>query len=255
MAIVKLLEEEQYSELVRSLDRRVREYTRAPAMTPYVKATGHCPSLLAQLADEHAYVMPTRSLPRRLKEMLAVAVSMVNGCAYCITAHTQVLKRMFAMGDAELVELAATVAHVGALCRFETATMSAGHAPLFAPREPAEVPLLAEIEDALGRLPEYFRVMANDPGYLETVWSREKVTLQAGALARLDKEYVAFATAIATDAPYSVRLRREILTAMGESDEQLFEALEVVELFHKNTTFTEGLQLEPGLWADGSARG
>ena len=250
MAIVKLLEEQQYSELVRSLDLRVREYTRAPAMTPYVKATGHCPPLLAQLADEHRYVMPTRSLPRRLKEMLAVAVSMVNGCAYCITAHTQVLKRMFDMGDAELVELAATVAHVAALCRFETATMPAGHEPLFAARRAAEVPLLGEIEDALGLLPDYFRIMANDPGYLETVWSREKATMQGGRLERLDKEYVAFASAIASDAPYSVRLRKELLTRMGTDEEQLFEALEVVELFHKNTKFTEGLQLEPGLWSD-----
>ena len=248
MAIVALLEEEQYSELVRTLDRKVREYTQAPAMTSYVKATGHCPALLEQLAEEHRYVMPSRGLPRRLKEMIAVAVSMVNGCAYCITAHTQLLKRMFGMGDAELVELAATVAHVSGLCRFETATMDGGQEPLFRLREPREVPLLGEIEAALGTLPAVYRIMANDPGYLETVWSREKATLHSGTLDRLEKEYVAFATAIANDAPRSVRLRKEILGRMGAGDEQLFEALEVVELFHKNTKFTEGLQLEAGLW-------
>ncbi len=81
-------------------------------------------------------------------------------------------------------------------------------------------------------------------------WSREKATLRDGRLERLEKEYVAFATAIASDAPYSVRLRKELLTRMGAGEEQLFEALEVVELFHKNTKFTEGLQLEPGLWSD-----
>jgi len=34
---------------------------------------------------------------------------------------------------------------------------------------------------------------------------------------------------------------------MGAGEEQLFESLEVVELFQKNAKFTEGLQLEPGL--------
>jgi len=250
MAIVKLLEEQQYSELVRTLDVRVREYTRA---------AGHDAVHQGDRALPAAARAARRRAPVRDADQVAAApaqgdargpVSMVNGCAYCITAHSRVLKRMFDMGDAELVELAATVAHAAPLCRFETATMPAGHERLFAARPAAEVPLLGEIEDALGLLPEYFRIMANDPGYLETVWSCEKATVRGARLERLDKEYVAFATAIASDAPYSVRLRKDLLTRMGAGEEQLFEALEVVELFRKNTKFTEGLQLEAGLSSD-----
>ncbi len=119
MPIVKLQDADQYSEEIQKLDRRVREYTQAPGMTPYVKAAAH-----TNLAEEHLFVMPSRKLPRRLKEMLAVAVSMVNGCAYCITAHSRVLSQMFHLKDAELVELTAAVARISGLNRFETATMS-----------------------------------------------------------------------------------------------------------------------------------
>ncbi len=248
MPIVKLQEAEQYSEEIQRLDKRVREYTQAPGMTPYVKAAAQHVPYLANMAEEHLYVMPSRKLPRKLKEMLAVAVSMVNGCAYCINAHSRVLNRMFHLGDAELVELTAAVAHISGLNRFETATMSGNDEPLFPQRSEVEVPLLEEIQGTLGVLPTYYQIMANDPGFLESVWGREKATMLAGNLDRKDKQFVAFATSVVNLAPYSIRLHKSKLMSMGATNEELFEALEVVEIFHKNNKFTEGLQLEPGLW-------
>jgi len=248
MPIVKLLDADQYSEEIQRLDKRVREYTHAPGMTPYVKAAAHHVPYLANMAEEHLYVMPSRRLPRKLKEMLAVAVSMVNGCAYCITAHSRVLNQMFHLSDAALVELTAAVAHISGLNRFETATMSGNHEPLFPLRSEVEVPLLEEIQGTLGVLPIYYQIMANDPAFLESVWGRERATMLAGTLERKDKEYVAFATSVVNLAPYSVRHHKSILMSMGATSEELFEALEVVEIFHKNNKFTEGLQLEPGLW-------
>lgn len=248
MPIVKLQDADQYSEEIHKLDKRVREYTQAPGMTPYVKAAAQHLPYLANMAEEHLYVMPTKRLPRKLKEMLAVAVSMVNGCAYCITAHSRLLSRMFQMNDAELVELTGAVAHISGLNRFETATMSGNHEPLFPLRSEVEVPMLEEIQGTLGSLPTYYQIMANDPGFLESVWAREKATMLSGSLARKDKEYVAFATSVVNLAPYSVRFHKSRLTSMGATTEEVFEALEVVEIFHKNNRFTEGLQLEPGLW-------
>lgn len=250
MTIVKLLAEQEYSDEVQGWDKKVRNYTRAPAMTPYVKASAHHLPYLKNMAEEHLYVMPTRKLPRRLKEMIAVAVSMVNGCSYCIVAHTRVLKQMFDTSDSELVELTAVVAHISGLNRFETATMGQGKETLFSPRSEEEVPLLKEIKEALSTLPVYYQIMANDPGFLESVWEREKAAIFSGSLKRREKEYVAFAVSIANLAPYSIRLRKSLLAGMGASDEELFEALEVVEIFHKNTKFTEGLQLESGVWKE-----
>src|ERR671911_328038 len=123
MSIVELLDEHDYSDEVRTWDKKVREYTRAPAMTPYVKAAAHH---LPYMASEHIYVMPTRKLRRQLKETIAVAVSMVNNCRYCIVAHARLLSKMFSVTDAELVELTSAVAHISGLNRFETAILSGG---------------------------------------------------------------------------------------------------------------------------------
>jgi AhpD family alkylhydroperoxidase len=248
MSIVELLDEHDYSDEVRTWDKKVREYTRAPAMTPYVKAAAHHLPYLQNMASEHIYVMPTRKLRRQLKETIAVAVSMVNNCRYCIVAHARLLSKMFSVTDAELVELTSAVAHISGLNRFETAILSGGAEPLFDPRPKEDVPLLGEIEEALGVLPIYYQAMANDPSFLDSVWAREKATMFSGSLKRLDKEFVAFVTSIVNVAGYSTRLHKQILEGLGATQDELFEALEVTEIFHKNNKFTEGLQLEPGLW-------
>ncbi len=63
-------------------------------MTPYVKASAqHVTWPTSRTSDLD--LMPSRKLRRKLKEMLAVAISVVNGCAYCVTAHSRVLNRMF----------------------------------------------------------------------------------------------------------------------------------------------------------------
>lgn len=245
MPTVALFEEDEYDETIREFDERVRRYTEAPVMTPYVKAAAHYPPYLEHMGEEHLYVMPTRELPRQVKEMVAVGVSTVNACTYCIEAHAHGLQNMFDFTDPQLVELIAAVAHVSGLCRIETATM-ADDEPLFSPQDPDEVPLLAEIEATIGVLPEYYRIIARDEGFLEQVWEREKLTLLEGELDPVDKEFVAFGTAVANDAPYSTRFWKERLEVHGATEDEIFEALEVVEIFHKNNQFTTGLQLGHG---------
>lgn len=250
MPVVDLLEKDEYADEVAELDRRVRQYTQAPDMTPYVKAAAHYPPLLGQMGTEHLTVMLTDELERELKETLAVAVSMVNNCSYCIGAHTTVLQKMFDKTDPELVELGGLVSHVHGINVFEEAVLGED-APMPFPEKTAdEVPLLAEIEDALGRLPAYYRVMANDEEYLETIWNRERVTLLEGEMDRRTSEYVALAVSVTNGAAYSTRMHRETLADMGETDDQLFDALQAIEIFQKNNTWTNALQLESGLWGE-----
>ncbi|MGQ4556130.1 carboxymuconolactone decarboxylase family protein [Halobellus sp. GM3] len=246
MAIVDLLEKEAYADEVAALDKRVRQYTQAPEMTPYVKAAAHYPPLLAQMGTEHLTVMLTDELRRELKETLAVAVSMTNNCSYCIGAHVTVLKEMFHASDPELVGLAGVVSHVNGINAFEEAVLGDSPAMPFPKESADEVPLLGEIEARLGRLPDYYRVMANDEAYLETIWNRERVTVLEGELDRRTAEYVALAVSITNDADYSTRTRRETLEELGETDEQLFEALQAIEIFQKNNAWTSGLQLDAG---------
>lgn len=248
MAIVDLLEPAEYADEVAELDDRIRQYTGAPDMTPYVKAAAHYPPLLAQMGDEHLSVMLTDELRRELKETMAVAVSMTNNCSYCIQVHSKVITDMFGKTNAERVELAGLVSHVNGVNAFEEAVLGENPAMSFPKRDVDEVPLLGEIEEALGVLPEYYRVMANDEEYLETVWNRERVTLLEGELDRRVCEYVGLGVSIANDADYSTRRHRESLEEMGETDAQLFEALQAIEIFQKNNAWTSGLQLETGVW-------
>ena len=251
MAIVDLLDEREFDEHLMALESKVRQYTGAPGLTPYVKAAGNYPPLLGQMGSEHLTVMTSDALSREQKELIAIAVSMVNNCAYCIGAHAHLHQQMFGTTDAELVELVGAVSHVCGLNRFERVVFRDGvDEPRFPAKDAAEVPLLAEIEDDLGRLPEYYRVMANDPDYLEVVWNRERVTMLEGSLDRLDKEFVAWAVAAVNDADHSMALREAILEELGATDEQLFEALQATEIFQKNNVYTSGLQLEAGLWAE-----
>lgn len=253
MSIVDLLDEDAYSDEVATLDDRVRRYTGTDEMAPYVKATAHFLPALDHLGRQHLAVMPTAELPRRLKERIAVGVSMVNGCMYCTVAHSELLRGMFDETDAELVQLAAVVSFVSGLNRFEAGAL-VNDEPLFEPQSSEDVPLLAEIEDELGRLPSYYAVMAQDPDFLEQVWEEEQAVLHGGELDRLTTEYLAFATSVVNSAPTSIRIRQALLEDFGAESAEVFEALSVVQLFQKNNVFTEGLQLhrvlEEGFWAD-----
>lgn len=249
MTIVDLLDEDEYEEAIKQLDRRNRQYTKADEMTPYVKAAAHYPPVLEHLAEKHLYVMPSDELRRRQKETIALATSMINACKYCITAHAKVLTEMFDVTDRELVEIATAAGHVAAAIRLEQSLLG-GETPLFELRSPDEVPLLSEIEETLGVLPEYYRVVANDETYLEFVWEQERRLLLSGDVDRVDKEYVALAVAIATGAASVARQHKRRLVELGESDSAIFEAVQVVETFTQNNVFTTGLQLETGPWGD-----
>ncbi|MDX1746369.1 MAG: carboxymuconolactone decarboxylase family protein, partial [Halobacteriales archaeon] len=181
----------------------------------------------------------------RTKEMIALGVSMVNGCEYCIRAHSAVLRNMFEFSDSDLVELAGVVAHVSAINRFETATVGDSQDPLFELESAADVPLLAEIEEELGSLPAHYRIMARDETYLEYVWSRHRSMFEGGNLDRTEKELVAFGVSIANIAPTSTRVHRATLRHQGVTDDELFEALRVIENFQKHNRFTTGLLLHP----------
>ncbi|MFQ5612563.1 MAG: carboxymuconolactone decarboxylase family protein [Anaerolineae bacterium] len=251
MSLIRLLEEEEYADQIEALDRKIREYTQAPVMTNYVKAGAYKPYFLKQSAEEHLYIMPsTKHLRRKVKEMLAVAVSMTVGCEYCITAHSGVLKRMFKLTDEDIVELALTQAHFNGLAGFEfvAGITPAGVIGPFQPLEAGALPLLGEIEDRLGLLPIYYQVMARDPRWLEQIWEREVGCLFEGNLDRFEKHFVALAVAASRGAAYSVGFQTEVLRGLGATDAQLWEAMRVIALFNHNTKYTEGLLLQPGVW-------
>lgn len=129
--------------------------------------------------------------------------------------------------------------------------MHTGSGP--AAREAGAVPVeagqvLREIEERLGVLPLYYLFMARDPKYLESVWGREKIVMLEGRLPWREKEYLALASSIVNRAPYSISLHREIFRRNGATEDELLEAVSVVEVFTKNNVYTTGLNLPLGVW-------
>ncbi len=69
-----------------------------------------------------------------------------------------------------------------------------------------------------------------------------------GRLERLEKHFVALATAATRGAPYSVWFQTEMLKQVGATEEEIWEGIRVIALFNHNTKYTDGLLLQPGVW-------
>jgi len=254
MPIVKLIDDETATSEVEELFRKARERIAPPGVTnlrrvklpAFSQGMAHKPRFLNSHTEEYTFVMAEGALARRHKEALALAVSMTNGCPYCITSHASLVRRI-GFGDAEIVELASAVGHVAGLNAFERGCLMTadGDSSLFPLVEPDAEPLLGEIEHDLGLLPAYYRVMAADPEYLRIIWEREKVTLFDDHLERVMKVLVAWAVSVTNAAPYGAKVHGSVLVGLGVSDAQLFEALRVVNTLNRSNKFAEGLQLDP----------
>jgi len=71
------------------------EIQQAFGMVPNLfKAYAHFPPLLRANWDKTKALMLGGSLPRPLKECIAVVVSQANSCGYCVAAHSMMLKQL-----------------------------------------------------------------------------------------------------------------------------------------------------------------
>lgn len=72
------------------------------------KSIAHDPALLKRTWESIKLIMAPGALDPLLKEMLYVAVSVTNGCGYCIASHTASAKAK-GMSEAMFAELMAVV--------------------------------------------------------------------------------------------------------------------------------------------------
>lgn len=108
MATISVVDEAQATGLVGEVFADIRQTFGMPFVPNLFKVMAHHPAYLKASWERVKVVMGPGLLERKTKEMIAVAVSAVNGCDYCVSAHTAALKGM-GVGDAELVELMAVV--------------------------------------------------------------------------------------------------------------------------------------------------
>ena len=85
--------------------KAARQLARVPT---FWRAIAHYPEYLRHEWEKLKTIMSTGVIDRKVKEMIAVAVSATNNCDYCLQSHTAMLRAMGST-DAEIVELMAVV--------------------------------------------------------------------------------------------------------------------------------------------------
>ncbi len=244
MATIKLPEESQHNDMVKKVDAMIREISKSPRMSAATRALGLRPSILIGEHQELAHIMAKRGLLNLQNHMIGLAVAAARSAPYELYEHTRVLQLEYGLDGGQIVELAATVAHVTSINAFEKVVAAFNdNAPMRA-QDPSS-PVLVEVRQKLGSIPRYFLYMANDPRYTKIVLDREVATVHEGEVSRLNKELIAYATSVVNDGKLSILYRAEVLRSLGLTNEQLFEVTTVVSIFVKNAAFTTALQLEP----------
>lgn len=88
MATVTLLDEDALCDEARAVIADIRATRGSDFINNFWWALAHDPALLKATWERLKVVMAPGALDPLVKEMLYVAVSTANGCAYCIHSHT-----------------------------------------------------------------------------------------------------------------------------------------------------------------------
>ncbi len=108
MATVTLVEYEDANAEVRQVYDDIMTTRNVDWINNFWKALAVEPQLLKQTWERVKTVMAPGALDALTKEMIYVAVSVTNGCRYCINSHSAAARKK-GMNDAMLAELMAVV--------------------------------------------------------------------------------------------------------------------------------------------------
>ena len=108
MATVKLVEIDEASPAVREVYDDIMQTRQIDWINNFWKALAVQPDLLRRTWEGVKSVMAPGALDPLVKEMLYIAVSVANGCQYCINSHTAAARKK-GMTDEMLAELMAVV--------------------------------------------------------------------------------------------------------------------------------------------------
>jgi AhpD family alkylhydroperoxidase len=117
MATVKLIEYAGASPAVKAVFDDIKTTRNVPDVNNFWKALANHPDLLRRTWENLREVMQPGALDTLTKEMLYVAVSIVNSCEYCTHSHTAsaTAKGMTAEQYQELLSVVAMASQTNAL--------------------------------------------------------------------------------------------------------------------------------------------
>ncbi len=108
MALVPYVDEDDATGVVKEVFDDIKSSRELAKVPNFWRAIAHRPEYLQSEWTKLRTILETGSIERRVKEMIAVAVSATNNCDYCLRSHTDAL-RSLGTTDAELVELLSVV--------------------------------------------------------------------------------------------------------------------------------------------------
>lgn len=109
MATVPLLGDEEAGAGALAVFDDIRAKRQTDYVNNFWRALAHDPALLKATWERLQVVMAPGALEPMVKEMVYLAVSVANGCTYCVHSHTAAAKSK-GMTDAQHGELLAVIA-------------------------------------------------------------------------------------------------------------------------------------------------
>jgi AhpD family alkylhydroperoxidase len=109
MATVLLLSDEEAGAEALAVFDDIRAKRQTDYVNNFWRALAHDPALLKATWERLQTVMAPGALEPMVKEMVYLAVSVANGCTYCVHSHTAAAKSK-GMTDAQHGELLAVIA-------------------------------------------------------------------------------------------------------------------------------------------------
>ena len=109
MTILKPISENQAKGKVKIIFNNIKKTRKIKKIPNFWKNIANDPNTLERTWNSLQQVMQKGALDPLTKEMIYIAVSMTNGCEYCIRSHSMAAKKK-GMSDKMLNELIAVVA-------------------------------------------------------------------------------------------------------------------------------------------------
>ncbi len=108
MAAIRLIEYEDASPEVRAVYDDIMTTRKVDAVNNFWKTIANDPATLRRTWESLKQIMQPGALDPLTKELLYIAVSVSNGCGYCIASHTAAARKR-GMTDEMLHELMAVI--------------------------------------------------------------------------------------------------------------------------------------------------
>ena len=93
-------------------------------------------------------------------------------------------------------------------------------------------------------IPNFWKMLANDPNELERSWNSLKQVMKKGALDLVTKELIYVAVSITNSCEYCTKSHSYAAKKKGATDEMLKEMIAVVGLANKNNKLVDSYQVE-----------